>query len=56
MLILNIKKEKLWINGDVSKWEMSEADKIDRMTLMKDKNLALKKMLAKVNNENLQIY
>ncbi len=50
LLKLNCKKEKLWANMDFSKWEMNENEKIDRNVLMKDKNIAFKKMCFKETN------
>ena len=56
LLKLNIKKEKVWTQGDVSKWDLSDEDakSIDRTNIMKDKTSALKMMFHKetlvVNN------
>lgn len=44
---MNTRKEKLWNQGDVSKWEMSAADiGTDPTTLFANKEVALGKMLA----------
>ena len=43
------KKEKLWIKRDVTKWEIMD-DRIDRIALLKDKNLAFEKMCTKDTN------
>ena len=42
------KKEKLWNSRDVTKWEILD-DKIDRIELLKDKNLAFERMCTKDN-------
>ena len=48
---LNAKKEKLWANGDVSKWEIIEDfNKIDNMYLKSDKNYAFSKMCTQDTN------
>lgn len=48
-----VKKEKLWAQGDISKWEMSVADRtLSPTTLKTDKVLAYSKMMA---NENLYV-
>ena len=43
------KKEKLWIKRDVTKWEIMD-DRVDRIALLKDKNLAFEKMCTKDTN------
>jgi hypothetical protein len=50
LLKLNLKKEKLWTQMDLSKWEMNEDEKIDKSLLTKDKNYAFKKMCNKETN------
>ena len=56
LLKLNIRKEKAWSIGDVSKWNLSEEDekKLDRSSIIKDKISAFKIMFPKesiiVNN------
>ena len=56
LLKLNLKKEKAWSHGDISKWELSEEDSqtLDKVNVMKDKPSALIKMFHKdslfVNN------
>lgn len=47
LLRLNVKKEKLWTQMDLTKWELNEAEKLDRALLVKDKNYAFQKMLYK---------
>lgn len=46
LLKLNIKKEKAWSHGDISKWELSEEDarSVNKVNIIKDKSSALKMM------------
>jgi hypothetical protein len=47
-LRLNMKKEKLWNQGDITKWEMDEeGERMDRNILLRDKIFSFKKMCAK---------
>ena len=41
---LNSKKEDLWIQRDINKWNITNYDNIDRYLLVKDKNYAFTKM------------
>ena len=55
---LNDKKEKLWEQNDINKWEISENfSGIDRLLLMRDKNYAFSKMCTSetYNVNNLQL-
>lgn len=48
LLKLNLKKERLWTQSDMTKWEMDEDnEKIDKNMLLKDKNMAFRKMCHK---------
>jgi hypothetical protein len=48
LLRLNVKKEKLWTQMDITKWDINEdIEKIDRSSLTRDKNYAFKKMCYK---------
>lgn len=53
---MNVKKEKFWTLGDITKWELSEQDAatINQSNVMKDKQAALNMMFHKetlvVNN------
>ena len=45
LLKLNYKKEKLWTQMDINKWEINEEiEKIDKSLLTKDKNYAFSRM------------
>jgi len=50
LLKLNVKKERLWASMEISKWEINEAEKIDKTNLIKDKNFAFSKMCFKETN------
>lgn len=58
LLKLNIKKEKAWSQGDITKWELSEEDSknLNKSNLVKDKINALKMMFHKetISVNNLQ--
>ena len=41
---LNKKKEELWIEKDINKWNITKFDNIDRFLLIKDKDYAFSKM------------
>ena len=48
---LNVKKEKLWANGDTSKWEIiDDFNKIDQLYLKTDKFYAFSKMCTQESN------
>ena len=52
LLKLNYKKEKLWTQMDISKWEINDdLEKIDKGSLTKDKNYAFQNMCYKDTNQ-----
>ena len=46
------KKEDLWIEKDINKWNITNYDNIDRLMLIKDKEYAFSKMCT-VDTQNL---
>ena len=48
---LNLKKESLWNQMDVKKWELNQMENIDMMLIYRDKKYAMEKMCYKETNE-----
>ena len=48
---LNLKKESLWNQMDIKKWELNQMENIDMMLIYRDKNYAKEKMCFKETND-----
>jgi hypothetical protein len=48
---LNLKKESLWNQMDIKKWELNQMENIDMMLIYRDKKYAMEKMCYKETNE-----
>jgi hypothetical protein len=57
LLRLNVKKEKLWTQMDLTKWELKDdGDKLVRGNLVKDKNYAFQHMCYKESNNLINMH